>query len=63
LEVCPKLRSAAAPRYRRRVTDRLRAAIAALNAGDAAPFASLFAPDAEWRGVSRGVLWWRDAPS
>jgi hypothetical protein len=31
--------------------------------GDPEPFASLFAAEAEWRGVSRGVLWWRHAPS
>jgi hypothetical protein len=43
--------------------DRLRAAVEALNDGDPDPFASLFAPDAGWRGVSRGFLRWRDAPS
>jgi ketosteroid isomerase-like protein len=43
--------------------DRLREAVEALNEGDPAPFASLFADDAEWRGVSRGFLWWRNAPS
>jgi len=43
--------------------DRLRVAVEALNEGDPEPFASLFAEDAEWRGVSRGFLWWRDAPS
>jgi ketosteroid isomerase-like protein len=41
----------------------LRAAIEALNQGDAEPFASLFATDVEWRGVSRGLLWWKHAPS
>jgi ketosteroid isomerase-like protein len=45
------------------VIDQLRAAVEALNRGDAGPFASLFADDAEWRGVSRGHLWWRHAPS
>jgi ketosteroid isomerase-like protein len=45
------------------VIDRLRAAAEALNAGDPAPFAGLLAEDAEWRGVSRGFLWWRNAPS
>ena len=43
--------------------DRLQAAVDALNRGDAAPFASLFADDAEWRGVSQGFLWWKHAPS
>jgi hypothetical protein len=45
------------------VIDQLEAAVEALNQGDAGPFASLFADDAEWRGVSRGHLWWRDTPS
>jgi ketosteroid isomerase-like protein len=45
------------------MVDRLRAAVDALNEGDPQPFASLFADDAEWRGVSRGFLWWKDAPS
>jgi ketosteroid isomerase-like protein len=45
------------------VIDRLQAAVDALNRGDAAPFASLFADDAEWRGVSQGFLWWKHAPS
>ena len=43
--------------------DRIRAAVEALAAGDAEPFASLFAEDAEWRGVTRGHLWWRQTPS
>lgn len=43
--------------------DRLAAAVEALNHGDPEPFASLFDDDAEWRGVSRGVLWWKHAPS
>jgi ketosteroid isomerase-like protein len=43
--------------------EELRAAAEALNEGDPGPFASLFAEDAEWRGVSRGHLWWRRAPS
>lgn len=34
--------------------DQLRAAAAALSEGDPDPFASLFAEDAEWRGVSSG---------
>jgi len=43
--------------------EQLRAAIDALNQGDPEPFASLFATDAEWRGVSHGLLWWKHAPS
>ncbi len=43
--------------------DRIQAAVEALAAGDPEPFASLFAADAEWRGVSRGHLWWRQTPS
>ena len=50
-------------RYSANMIDRLKAAVEALNHGDPEPFASLFAPDAEWRGVSRGLLWWKDAPS
>jgi ketosteroid isomerase-like protein len=45
------------------VIDQLRAAAEALNHGDPAPFASLFADDAEWRGVARGHLWWKHTPS
>jgi hypothetical protein len=43
--------------------DRLRVAVEALNLGDPEPLASLFAEGAEWRGVSRGFLWWRHTPS
>ena len=49
--------------HTRTVIDRLQEAVRDLNEGDPAPFASLFAPDAEWRGVSRGHLWWKHAPS
>ena len=41
----------------------VRAAYGALNDGDADPLAHLFAPDTVWRGVERGFLWWRKAPS
>jgi ketosteroid isomerase-like protein len=44
------------------VIDRLRAAAAALNERDPEPFARLMADDSEWRGVSRGHLWWRRTP-
>jgi hypothetical protein len=49
--------------HTRRVIDQLRSAAEALNQGDPAPFASLFAPRAEWRGVSSGHLWWKHTPS
>jgi ketosteroid isomerase-like protein len=44
------------------VIDQLRAAADALNAGDAEPFVSLLAEDAEWRGVPHGHLWWKRTP-
>jgi ketosteroid isomerase-like protein len=44
------------------VIDELRAAAEALNRGDPEPFAALFAEDAEWRGVSHGMLWWKSRP-
>ena len=31
--------------------------------GDPAPFASLFADDAEWRGLPHGRLWWKRVPA
>jgi hypothetical protein len=43
--------------------ERLREAAAALNDGDPGPFASLFAEDAEWRGITFGRLWWKRTPS
>ena len=43
--------------------EQLRAAADALSQGDPEPFASLFADDAEWRGVYSGHLWWKRAPS
>lgn len=45
------------------VIDRLREAAEALRGGDPGPFASMFADDAEWRGVSFGRLWWKHTPS
>jgi ketosteroid isomerase-like protein len=42
--------------------DQLRAAAEALNQGNPEPFASLFADDAEWRGVPNGHLWWKRTP-
>ena len=43
--------------------EELRAAAEALTRGDPAPFASLVAEDAEWRGVPYGHLWWKRTPS
>ena len=42
--------------------DALRAAAEALNKGNAEPFVALLAENAEWRGVSRGMLWWKRTP-
>jgi ketosteroid isomerase-like protein len=41
----------------------VRGAYEALNQGDPDPLAALFGPDTVWRGVERGLLWWRKAPS
>lgn len=41
----------------------LQAAAAALNEGDPGPLASMFADDAEWRGLPQGRLWWKRTPS
>jgi hypothetical protein len=43
--------------------DQLRAAAEALHLGDPEPLASLFAEEAEWRGISQGHLWWKQTPS
>lgn len=43
--------------------EKLRAATDALGRGDPGPFASLFAEDAEWRGIPRGFFLWRHTPS
>jgi len=43
--------------------DQLRAAAEALNRGDPEPFVSLLDEDAEWRGVQRGLLFWKHTPS
>ena len=36
---------------------------AAAVSGDIEPLASLFDDALDWRGIERGVLWWRHAPS
>lgn len=43
--------------------DRVREAYEALNRGNPEPLAALFESDTVWRGVERGFLWWRRAPS
>ena len=43
--------------------ERLRVATEALGSGDPEPFAKLFAPNAEWRGVPHGMRWWKETPS
>jgi ketosteroid isomerase-like protein len=43
--------------------DQLRAAADALSEGDPEPFAALMADDSEWRGISRGHLWWKQTPA
>ncbi len=43
--------------------DKLTAAYEAANAGDLDALANLFTPDAVWRGIERGHLWWKRAPS
>ena len=35
---------------------------AAIN-GNIEPLVALFDEDLQWRGIERGVLWWRHAPS
>jgi hypothetical protein len=42
---------------------RLREAAEAFNAGDPEPFVALLDPQLEWRGITRGHLWWRRTPS
>ena len=42
---------------------RIQSAYDAAIAGDLDPLIGLLAPDLEWRGVERGHLWWRHAPS
>lgn len=41
----------------------VRGAYDALNHGNPDPLAALLGPDTVWRGVERGILWWRKAPS
>jgi ketosteroid isomerase-like protein len=43
--------------------DQLRAAANALDRGDVEPFVALLDPNVDWRGRSRGFLWWKHSPS
>jgi hypothetical protein len=45
------------------VIEHLREAAEALNRSDPQPFVSLIAVEDEWRGVSRGHLWWKRTPT
>jgi hypothetical protein len=45
------------------ILSQLRAAADALNAGDPTPLVALMDDDVDWRGVSRGFLWWKHTPS
>ena len=49
--------------YDLRVIEELRVAVAALNDGNAEPFVALIDEDSEWRGITSGRLWWKQAPS
>ena len=42
---------------------KVQAALDAATGGDVDPLVSMFAPDLEWRGTTRGHLWWRRTPS
>lgn len=42
--------------------DRVRRAYETANDGDVSELVALFDSDTEWRGVERGLLWWRRAP-
>jgi len=41
----------------------LRGAAEALSRGDPEPFIGMIADENEWRGVSRGRLWWKHTPT
>jgi ketosteroid isomerase-like protein len=42
---------------------RLEEAAAAFNRGDVDPLVALLDDDVDWRGTTRGLLWWRHTPS
>jgi ketosteroid isomerase-like protein len=43
--------------------ERVRRAYELANEGDFSELLGLFGADTEWRGIERGFLWWRNAPS
>lgn len=43
--------------------EQLREATRAFNDGDIEPLVALLHEDLDWRGVPRGFLWWKHAPS
>jgi ketosteroid isomerase-like protein len=43
--------------------DHVRRAYEAANDGDVSSLVALFDPDTEWRGIERGFVFWRRAPS
>lgn len=43
--------------------ERIQHAFDAAIGGDVEPLVMSMAPDLEWRGVERGHMWWRTAPS
>jgi ketosteroid isomerase-like protein len=43
--------------------ERVQLAFDAAVTGDLDPLVALFDPSLEWRGVTRGRLWWRRTPS
>lgn len=45
------------------VIEELRLAVDALTTGNAEPFLALIDEDSEWRGITSGHLWWKQAPS
>lgn len=45
------------------VIDQLRVAAEAMSRGDPEPFVALIAEGSEWRGLSSGHLWWKQAPT
>ena len=49
--------------YDQAMLDELRAAVDALNDGNPEPFVALIDEGCEWRGIARGHLWWKHAPS
>ena len=43
--------------------EQIEAAVRAYSEGDIEPLVALLDPEVDWRGVTRGHLWWRRTPS